>query len=83
MDDLLTEQDVATLNDARALLRRVARRADYYSRRLYEPGATGRLSGYCESAEHAVFMVLNIANAYCKVNLTHEQLHDAALKKIA
>jgi hypothetical protein len=40
------------------------------------------LAGYCESAEHALFMVLNIANAYTEVTLTDEQLHKTAAEGI-
>jgi hypothetical protein len=77
---LLTSRDIAALNRAREVLRRVEDTAWRRSLEQYDPFAQvtawdlGRLSGAATAAEDALFQVLSTARANCGVRMTDTQL---------
>jgi len=78
MTDTETEQqikinstDVAALNAARKVLDQIAEKATYD----FDTQDSGRLAEAADIAEEAIFNVLNVAHSWCRVPLTHDQLH--------
>jgi hypothetical protein len=77
---LLTTKDVAALNRAREVLRRLEDTAWRRSLDHYDPFADvtawdlGRLSAAASAAEDAVFHVLSTARANCGARITDAQL---------
>ena len=77
---LLTSRDIATLNRARAVLKRVEQAAWRRSLSHYDPFAPvtawdlGRVSEAASAADDAIFHVLATARANCHVKLTDAQL---------
>ena len=78
---LLTSRDIAALNRARAVLKRIEDAAWRRSLDHYDPFAPvtawdlGRLSEAASTAEGALFHVLTTARANCGVKMTDTQLH--------
>ena len=78
---LLTSRDIAALNRARAVLKRIEDAAWRRSLDHYDPFAPvtawdlGRLSEAASTAEGALFHVLTTARANCGVRMTDTQLH--------
>ncbi len=77
---LLTSKEVAALNRAREVLKRLEDTAWRRSLEHYDPFASvtawdlGRLSAAASAAEDALFQVLSTARANCGVKLTDAQL---------
>ena len=80
---LLTSRDIAALNRAREVLKRLEDTAWRRSLEQYDPFAQvtawdlGRLSGAATAAEDALFHVLSTARANCGVRMTDAQLRGA------
>lgn len=80
---LLTSRDIAALNRAREVLKRIEDTAWRRSLEQYDPFAQvtawdlGRLSGAATAAEDALFHVLSTARANCGVRMTDVQLRGA------
>lgn len=80
---LLTSRDIAALNRAREVLKRVEDAAWRRSLDQYDPFAQvtawdlGRLSGAATAAEEALFHVLSTARTNCGVRMTDAQLRGA------
>lgn len=78
---LLSSRDIAALNRARAVLKRIEDAAWRRSLSHYDPFAPvtawdlGRLSEAASSAEGALFHVLTTARANCGVKMTDAQLY--------
>jgi len=78
---LLSSRDIAALNRARAVLKRIEDAAWRRSLSYYDPFAPvtawdlGRLSEAASSAEGALFHVLTTARANCGVKMTDSQLY--------
>lgn len=78
---LLSSRDIAALNRARAVLKRVEDTAWRRSLNHYDPFAPvtawdlGRLSEAASAAEGALFHVLTTARANCGVRVTEAQLY--------
>jgi hypothetical protein len=77
---LLTSRDIATLNRARAVLKRIEQTAWRRSLSHYDPFAPvtawdlGRVSEAASAADDAIFHVLATARANCHVRMTDAQL---------
>ena len=77
---LLTSRDIATLNRARAVLKRLEQTAWKRSLSHYDPYAPvtawdlGRVSEAASAADDAIFHVLATARANCHVKITDAQL---------
>lgn len=77
---LLTSRDIATLNRARAVLKRLEQTAWKQSLSHYDPFAPvtawdlGRVSEAASAADDAIFHVLATARANCHVKMTDAQL---------
>jgi hypothetical protein len=77
---LLTARDIAALNKARVVLKRLEDTAWRRSLEHYDPFADvtawdlGRLSGAASAGEDALFHVLSTARANCRVRMTDDQL---------
>ena len=80
---LLTSRDIAALNRAREVLKRLEDTAWRRSLEHYDPFAQvtawdlGRLSGAASAAEDGLFQVLSTARANCGVRMTDAQLRGA------
>lgn len=81
---LLNSRDIATLNRARAVLKRLEQDAWKRSLSHYDPFAPvtawdlGRLSEAASAGDDAIFHVLATARASCNVKMTDAQLHGPA-----
>lgn len=81
---ILTADEVAVLNAARAVCRRYADRlaATQWNRIEYRAGIDlfdiGRGNLAAEHADDLLFDLLNVASTYLRFDLTREQLHDPA-----
>jgi hypothetical protein len=81
---LLTSKEIAALNRAREVLKRLEDTAWRRSLEYYDPFGDvtawdlGRLSGAASAAEDALFHVLSTARANCGVKMTDAQLRGAA-----
>jgi len=78
---MFTEEDIQTINTARALLKRVEEDATAHGwvsppvigeARAFD---YGRLAEAADRAGTALFDVLNIARAYCKFDISDEDMH--------
>lgn len=83
-DPILSAADIDALNAARAILERVqgvAQSEGWRPTTRTDDGTPvggfdyGYVAHAAHAAENAVFQVLNCANAYLHLALTHEQLH--------
>jgi hypothetical protein len=79
MSELLTDAEVSVLNAARMVLAGIEKRALDFSgtsdQKPHEHLARGRLAEACDRAGGGIFNALNVAQSFCHVDLTHEQLH--------
>lgn len=73
---MLTPSDIRALNRARTILGDVSEAATRGTWTSENAGDLGRLSQACESAEWSVFTVLNIARAYCNVEISDDVIHN-------
>lgn len=81
---LLSHVDIATLNAARTILKRLEKES--YDQGWNAPHGgyegtvraqdLGRLAQVAQTTEQAIFNVLNVANAWCDGGLTDVQLHN-------
>lgn len=81
---MFTKSQVGTLNDARDVLRaleRAATEGPYGEAKAHDAFNFGKLAETLDAAEGAIFNVLNIAQSYCKIDLTDEQIHNRAAKE--
>lgn len=76
---MLTKAQVGALNDARDVLRAIEKQAtseSYSEDSVWQPFDCGKLAEACDSAEGAMFNVLNVARSYLGIKLTDEQIHN-------
>jgi hypothetical protein len=80
---LLTARDIAALNKARDVVKRLENTAWRRSLEHFDPFAEvtawdlGRLSGAASAADDALFHVLSTARSNCGVRMTNDQLRGA------
>jgi hypothetical protein len=86
MIELLTDQEISTLNDARIILAVLEKRAQraYTSDDLqFKAYQLGRVAEAAYAGADAVFSVLNTLNTYGEQEMTTEQLHPTHVLRAA
>ena len=72
----LSDEEIATLNAARSTLDAIASRALYGTPGVTSSQADGMIHARADAAADAIFKLLNIANTWWSVPMTHAQLHN-------
>lgn len=83
IEEILTDDEVATLNEARSILHAFGNRCRAASWNapalvagIANPADLGRVHGMADAAEHAIFMALNSTSSYDVRKLDEAQLHN-------
>jgi hypothetical protein len=80
MTILLDDSDIAVLNSARTILKRVgtaAMNASFDAERPYDGAGLGRLAHAADDSSDAIFRAMCQANTYAGVPMSKAQLHNA------